>query len=133
MKNKKGNTTVAITLLISLAFLLVLTIYIVNMITPFIWYQKLENISSKYIYVIERFGYLTQEEEDKLYEELKNDGFNVRNVVVDCPKQPLEYGTLFKFEIKYNMRQNYNIINNGIKNEARYISLRLKKYSYSKI
>lgn len=133
MNKKKGNTTTTITLIVSLAFLLILTIYIINTIIPFIWYQKLQAVADKYVYVIERFGYLTDSEERQLYKELQEEGFNIANIQLDCPKNYLEYGTLFKFEITYNLSQEYNVIANGIKNEARTIPLQIRKYGYSKI
>ena len=133
MNKKKGNISEALTLVVSLGCLVVITVYIINMIIPFIWYQKLENIAGKYVYIIERFGYLTDEEEKCLYNDLKEEGFNIDNVQIDCPKSYLNYGTLFKFEIKYMLLQEYNIISNGIKEEARTIPLAIKKYSYSKI
>lgn len=133
MYRKKGNVTSAITLIISLAFLLILTVYIINTITPFIWYQKLQAVANKYVYVIERFGYLTDSEEKELYKELEQEGFDINLVELDCPKSYLEYGTLFKFEITYTLSQEYNVISNGIKNEARTVPLRIKKYGYSKI
>ena len=133
MYRKRGNATSAITLIVSLAFLLILTVYIINTITPFIWYQKLQAVANKYVYVIERFGYLTDSEEKELYKELEQDGFDINLVELDCPKSYLEYGTLFKFEITYTLSQEYNVISNGIKNEARTVPLRIKKYGYSKI
>ena len=133
MNKKRGNVTTTLTLTISLLFLIVLTIYIINMITPFIWYQKLENIANKYIYVIEKYGYLTDKEENNMYRDLKDEGFNIDFVKVDFPRQPLNYGTLFKFEISYTVYQKYNIISQGIKEESRKIPLSIKKYSYSKM
>lgn len=133
MSRKKGNATSAITLIVSLTFLLILTVYIINTIIPFVWYQKLQMLANKYVYVIERFGYLTDSEEKELYEELEQSGFDLAAVQLDCPKSFLEYGTLFKFEITYNLSQEYNVISNGIKNEARTVPLRIKKYGYSKI
>ena len=133
MYRKKGNVTSAIALIVSLAFLLILTVYIINTITPFIWYQKLQAVANKYVYVIERFGYLTDSEEKELYKELEQEGFDLNLVQLDCPKSYLEYGTLFKFEITYTLNQEYNVIYNGIKNEARTVPLRIKKYGYSKI
>lgn len=133
MNKKEGNATTAITLTASLAFLLILTIYIINTIIPFIWYQKLQAIANKYVYVIERYGYLTDSEEKELYKELKQDGFNLDNVTLECPKSYLDYGTLFKFEITYTLQQEYSIIADGIQNEARSVPLRIRKYGYSKI
>ncbi|MBQ8043654.1 MAG: hypothetical protein IJ272_05840 [Clostridia bacterium] len=133
MNNKNGNATTAITLIVSLGFLLVLAIYIINTIIPFIWYQKLQAIANKYIYVVERFGYLTDTEEKELYKELEEDGFDLNYIQLECPKSYLEYGTLFKFEITYNLNQEYNVIADGIKNEAKTVPLRIRKYGYSKM
>lgn len=133
MKNKNGNATMAITLIVSLGFLLIFAVYIINSITPFIWYQKLQAIADKYVYIVEKFGYLTEDEEKELYKELESEGFDISKVVLECPKSYQEYGTLFEFEIKYNLSQEYNVISNGIKNEARTILLQIKKYGYSKI
>lgn len=133
MKGKKGNATTAITLIVSLGFLLVLAMYIINTIIPFVWYQKLQAVANKYVYVVEKFGYLTDTEEKELLNELKEDGFDLSNIQIDCPKSYLEYGTLFKFEITYNFNQQYSVIDNGIKNEARTVPLRIRKYGYSKI
>lgn len=133
MNKKSGNATTALTLMISLGFLLVLTIYIINTIIPFIWYQKLQAIANKYVYVVERFGYLTATEEKELYKELKEDGFNLANIQLECPKSYLSYGTLFKFEITYNLNQEYSVISNGLKSETRTVPLRIRKYGYSKM
>lgn len=133
MKSKNGDVSMTITLIISLALLMVITINIINMLVPFIWYQKLENVANKYIYVVERFGYLTDDEEQELYEELNNDGFDISKITFVCPKSRLAYGTQFEFSIKYNMPYNNLIIFNGVKNEASSVLLHVKKYGYSKI
>ncbi len=133
MNRKKGNITTTITLIVSLGLILILAVYIINTIIPFIWYQKLQALANKYVYVVERFGYLTDGEERALYKELAEEGFVLSNIQLDCPKSYLEYGTLFKFEITYNLYQEYNVISNGIKNEARIIPLTIRKYGYSKI
>lgn len=133
MKGKRGNATTAITLIVSLGFLLVLAMYIINTIIPFVWYQKLQAIVNKYVYVVEKFGYLTDNEEKELLNELKEEGFDLNYIQIDCPKSYLEYGTLFKFEITYNLNQEYSVIDNGIKSEARTVPLRIRKYGYSKI
>lgn len=133
MNKKRGNATTTITLIVSLGLLLVLTVCIINTIIPFVWYQKLQAVANKYVYVIERFGYLTDSEEQALYKELEEDGFDLAYIQLECPKSYLEYGTLFKFELTYNLHQEYNVISNGIKNEARTVPLRIRKYGYSKI
>lgn len=133
MNKKKGNITMTISLIVSLGFMLILTVYIINTIIPFIWYQKLQALANKYVYVIERFGYLTDNEEQALRAELEEEGFDLSQIKLECPKSYLEYGTLFKFEITYTLYQEYNVIASGIKNEARTVPLTIRKYGYSKI
>ena len=133
MNRKRGDASQTLTLMISLGLLLILTIYILNLLTPFVWYQKLQNIANKYIYVVEKFGYLTDAEEKELYEELEKEGFNREDITLICPKQKLEYGTLFEFEICYNLKISYSIIKGEMQNETRIISLHIKKYGYSKL
>ena len=133
MNKKKGNITMTISLIVSLGFMLILTVYIINTIIPFIWYQKLQALANKYVYVIERFGYLTDNEEQALLTDLEEEGFDLSHIKFECPKSYLEYGTLFKFEITYTLYQEYNVIASGIKNEARTVPLTIRKYGYSKI
>ncbi len=133
MTYKKGDISMTMTLIFSLVLLITITVNIINMLVPFIWYQKLENVANRYVYVVERFGYLTEDEEKELYEELKNDGFDIAKVDLVCPKARLTYGKQFEFSIKYTMSYNSLLVFDGVKNEARNVLLHVKKYGYSKI
>ena len=132
MKNKKGNITQIFTLIVSLALLLTTIIYIISMLTPFIWYQKLQNIADKYVYIVERFGYLTEFEQEELYKELVSEGFDINNIVLECPNNKLEYGEMFKFNLTYKLRLDYMIMDNDFKRETKEVMLRVKKYGYTK-
>ena len=133
MKNKKGNISYIFTLGISVMMLLITIVTIINMLTPFIWYQKLENIASKYVYVVEKFGYLTIVEKEELINELKNDGFDERKITIECPEYKLAYGESFKFELTYKLKMNGIIFNTEIKRETKEVLLHVRKYGYSKI
>lgn len=134
-KIKIGSTvaTTPFILIISMVFLTVLTVNIVNIILPFIWYQKMQLIATKYMYVIEKYGYLTTVEKELLYQEFLEEGFDVQKIRISFPKEKLEYGTLFKFEIEYEYTQYFITIKGQETHEARKIMLHVKKYSYSKI
>ncbi len=133
MKNKKGNISYIFTLGISIIMLFITIITIINMLTPFIWYQKLENIASKYVYVVEKFGYLTNIEKEALINELKKDGFDEKQIVLECPEHKLAYGESFKFELTYKLRMNSIIFNEEVKRETKEVLLHVRKYGYSKI
>ena len=68
MKTKNGNVSYIFTLIISIGMLFITIVTVVNMLTPFIWYQKLENIASKYVYIVEKFGYMTEVEKEETRE-----------------------------------------------------------------
>ena len=120
-------------MIFSLTALIVLMVYIVNVITPFIIYQKLQMIATKYMYVIEKYGYLTDNEEKMLYSDLAKEGFEKNKIQTNFPNAKQDYGTLFSFEIKYEYEQEFSVFSYGIKKEVRTIPLHIKKYSYSKV
>lgn len=132
MKNKKGEITQIFTLLVSFAILIITIVYIINMLTPFIWYQKLQNIADKYLYIVERFGYLTEDEENELYKDLIGEGFDINNILVECPNKKLEYGKKFNFNITYKLKLQYGMFSGEIKRETKEVLIHVKKYGYSK-
>lgn len=69
----------------------------------FVWYQKLNSIYTKYRLIVESFGNLTNEEENELYHELKESGFEIDKVKVNVPKEEKYYGEEVEFEIKYSV------------------------------
>lgn len=133
MKDKKGNISYIFTLAISIIMLFVTIITIINMLTPFVWYQKLENIAAKYVYVVEKFGYLTSIEKQELINELKKEGFDETKIELICPEHRLDYGESFKFELTYKLRVNNILYGDEIKRETKEVLLHVKKYGYSKI
>lgn len=133
MNNKKGNITQIFTLIVSMAILVITIVYIINMISPFIWYQKMQNIADKYVYIVERFGYLTDSEKSELYKELSKEGFDINNITLECPSRKLEYGQMFNFNLTYKLKLEYSILTGKIEREAKDVVLHVKKYGYSKI
>lgn len=76
-------------------------IYIIECITPFILHQKLQAIATKYMYVIEKYGYLTKQEKDYLLEELASKGFNNSDIKLFYPKEKRSYGEVLELQIIY--------------------------------
>lgn len=132
MNNKKGEITQIFTLLVSFAILIITIVYIINMMTPFIWYQKLQNIADKYLYIVERFGYLTENEKDELYKDLTSEGFDINNISLECPNKKLEYGKKFNFNITYKLKLQYGMFSEKIKRETKDVLIHVKKYGYTK-
>ena len=85
--------TVMVTLLIFLA---------VNIIIPYIWYEKLSSASIKYIYIMEEFGYLTTKEVSVLKNDLKNQGFNTDKLTLKYTNYKTDYGEPIFLKIMYD-------------------------------
>ena len=90
---KKGLTaiTVSIMTVFCTTMFCILLIYAIECLTPFILHQKLQAVATKYMYVIEKYGYLTTKEKQELLKELKSKGFEQANVSIVCPKEKRNY------------------------------------------
>lgn len=113
---KKGNTaiTIMISFLIITVLLIIIGYTIINLFIPFIYYQKLDTISNKYLFVIEKFGYLTSSEKNNLINDLENQGFNTEEINIIYPATQKSYGELIEFTLEYNVINKSININNGI-------------------
>ncbi|MEG1989752.1 MAG: hypothetical protein RR144_01305 [Clostridia bacterium] len=134
--DKKGSSMVVapFVLIISLFMILSIGIYLINSIIPFIYYEKLNNISTKYMFVIEKFGYLTLDEKTSLMFELNKQGFDNTNIILEYPSSVKEYGELINFNISYKLISKLPSIENGkfcLKEKETIITVR--KNSFSKI
>ena len=126
---KKGNSLVIapITIIVGVFIIIAVSIYLINSFIPFIYYEKINNISDKYIFVIEKFGYLTKDEYNSLILELKESGININNIIITYPKDKKNYGELLTLEIKYNFEKDIFLMNNSN------TMITIRKNCYSKI
>ena len=134
-KSKKGSmvATAPITILVSVMTILLFTIFVINSIVPFILYEKLQLVAHKYMYIIEKYGYLTDKEEKSLIEELEDSGFKKERITVDAPKIKKEYGNLVELKISYSHEQKIPTWNGIIHFENNNIPMQVRKISVSKI
>lgn len=131
MKKGQSVITTPIIVLFSIALLVIMTVYCINMIMPFVWYQKIQFIATKYMYIIDKYGYLTTKELILMKEEMKESGFDMNMLKITAPLQKKEYGKLIELKIEYSLKQKIPLLNSNIM--QREIPLIIKKYSYSKV
>lgn len=135
MCRKKGNiTTYPLILFISILFLIAVGVFLINAIFPFIWYQKLNTTAQKYMFVIEKFGYLTQSEKETLLNDLNAQGFDISQIEIEAPNKRMSYGEVIELKIKYRYEYT-NVIysSNKLGTQKKYIDMVVSKLSYSKI
>lgn len=128
MKKQNGSSilTAPIIIAIGIIFLAILIVFTVNILTPYIWYEKLSSMCIKYIFIMEEYGYLTQLEQSNLIKELINQGFKEKNLRLDCTKSIQSYGSPIFLEIKYDYELNLPGVDNKI------IPMKIDRYSVSK-
>lgn len=132
---KQGNTvlTMPFVIIISFVTIIVFGIFAINMILPFVWYQKLQLISYKYVYVIEKYGYLTNSEKINLVEELAQKGFEKEEIKIESPSEAKGYGNIIEFNITYNYKQKLPSWKGSFKMEIKNIPLNIRKVIISKV
>lgn len=134
--NKKGNAIVTypFVLLICVMCMISVGIFFLNAIFPFIWYQKLNVTVQKYMFVVEKFGYLTDEERNHLKEDLDKQGFDLSKIQIEAPNVPLSFGELVNFTVSYQYEyKSVNFVNGKIESNNRELNMVVSKNSYSKI
>ena len=134
-KASSGNSvlTLPFVIVISLTLIIIFGFFTINMILPFIWYEKLQHMSYKYMYVIEKYGYLTSSERASLIEELEEHGFDKNEIKIESPIEPAGYGNVIKFNIRYNYKQKLPSWKGSFKMVTRIIPLNVNKTIISKI
>lgn len=131
MKKGQSVITTPIIVLFSIVLLVIMTVYCINMLMPFVWYQKMQFIATKYMYIIDKYGYLTTKELNLMKEEMKESGFDTNMLKITAPLQRKEYGKIIELKIEYRLKQKIPLLNSNIM--QREIPLIIKKYSYSKV
>ena len=110
MKNKKnnigekGSAVITTPLIIAIGVMIVSMIIVVavNIITPYLWYEKLSSTCIKYIYVMEEFGYLTKNEIRNLKNELQRQGFKEEDLNVGYTSTRVAYGNPIFLKLEYD-------------------------------
>lgn len=111
MKNKrsgkKGSAIITTPIIIAIGIMIVSTLIVmaVNILTPYIWYEKLSSACIKYIFVMEEYGYLTKNEVIELKADLVSQGFNEDKLKLSYTSSRVMYGNPIFLKISYD----YNI------------------------
>ena len=108
LSNKSGSSVLTTPIIIALGIMIVtvLLLLVVEVIMPYLWYEKLSSTSIKYVYLMEEFGYLTNKEVNLLKDDLENQGFKMKNINIEYTNNKVDYGEpiylkiFYKYELK---------------------------------
>ncbi len=135
INNKRGETLIAVVFVTFVCIMITVYIfyYLFNIINVFICYEKLNNIALKYMFILERFGYITAEEKKEMVNDLTSNGFDEENITINVPTLKSKFGEKLELSIEYKFRLDSIIVNNVFSKETEYINLKVKKACYNKI
>ena len=126
--NKRGSTIITTPLIIGIGTVLIssLIVFAFNILTPYIWYEKLSSTCIKYVFVMEEYGYLTNVEKANLVNELKNQGFDTEMMTVNYTSKRQKYGDLIYLKVDYIYTMDIPIIG------TKHIPMTINRESVSK-
>ena len=127
-KNNRGSEIITTPIVIAIGLILVATliVFCVNILVPYIWYEKLSSTCLKYVFVMEEYGYLTEKEKTNLINELKDQGFDTTRIKVTSTNKRQLYGSPIYLKVNYTYKMKLPIV--GVKN----IQMNINRESVSK-
>ena len=93
----------------------------------------MQTVVVKYMYVIEKYGYLTKAEYNNLISDVVSCGIEEKTISIEYPSSPQVYGTLLKLKVQGDYTSNLVIWSDSISHKLTKTNLCVTKYSYSKI
>jgi hypothetical protein len=103
LKQNSGSAVITTPIIIAISFFMIalLLVFAVNILMPYIWYEKLSGYSLKYIFIMEEYGSLTSVEKNNLLDELKSGGFDEDNITIVATETLQDYGMPIFLNISY--------------------------------
>ncbi len=113
-KNNRGSEVITTPLVIAIGLILIamLIVFCVNILMPYIWYEKLSSTCLKYVFVMEEYGYLTSIEKNNLVNELKNQGFDTSKLTIQSTSKRQMYGSPIFLNARYVYKMKLPLIGN---------------------
>lgn len=100
----KGSAILTTPIIIAIGVMLISTLIVlaVNILMPYIWYEKLSSSCIKYIFVMEEYGYLTKNEVRNLKNELVAQGFDNNKLDISYTATRVSYGNPIFLKVAYD-------------------------------
>ena len=127
-KNNKGSSILTTPIIIAVGLIMVssLIVFAVNILTTYIWYEKLSATCIKYVFVMEEYGYLTNVEKGNLLKDLSNQGFDENKLKISYTSKRQNYGSPIYLKIDYNYQLDLPVVG------SRVIPMNISRESVSK-
>ena len=136
ISSENGNSIIAIPIVVMIIFFIftIFSVTFINLLKPFIIYEKLSSTSLKYIFVMEEYGYLTSKEKEKLKNDLEDKGLDKDKINLRATSEKKDYGHPISLILSYDYELTLPKFNNSFipTLDKKEIEVKLTKYSFSK-
>ena len=134
--SEKGNSIIAIPIVVMIIFFIftIFSVLFINILKPFIIYEKLSATSLKYIFVMEEYGYLTVKEREKLKNDLVGKGLEKEKINLRATSEKQDYGEPLSLILSYKCPLTVPSFNNTFipTLNKKDMEVKVTKYSFSK-
>lgn len=136
ISSEKGNSMIAIPIVVMIIFFIftIFSLTFVNILKPFVIYEKLSSTSLKYIFIMEEYGYLTSKEREKLKNDLEDKGLEKDKIDLRATSEKKDYGEPISLILSYECPLTIPTFNNSFipTLDTKNIEVKVTKYSFSK-
>lgn len=136
INSNKGNSIVSTPIIIAIVFFvfIIFSVTFVNILEPFIVYEKLSSTSLKYIFLMEEYGYLTRNEREKLVYDLAEKGLEKEKINIRATSEERDYGDPISLILTYQCDIKIPSFKESIVPvmESKNIEVKVSKYSFCK-
>ena len=136
VSSENGNSMIAIPIVVMIIFFIftIFSVTFINILKPFVIYEKLSSTSLKYIFLMEEYGYLTSKEREKLKNDLVGKGLEKDKINLRATSEKQDYGEPLSLILSYDCPLTIPSFNNSIipTLNKKDIEVKVTKYSFSK-
>lgn len=134
---RKANSVITVPILLVLCITVICTIgvLLMNMLQPYIMYEKLLSTSLRYMFVLEEYGYLTEYDKQLLINDLVEQGFEKDDLFIETTQTMQDYGDTVYLSITYYYTLNLPFVHNStliVENVPYTNVMKVVKYGISK-
>ena len=99
-----GSTILTTPIIIAIGTIMITTLIVlaVQILIPYLWYEKLSSTCLKYTYIMEEYGYLTNKEAKTLKSDLEKQGFDTDKMNIKYTNYKMPYGEPIFLRLTYD-------------------------------
>lgn len=129
LKQNRGSAVMTTPIIVAIGMFMVcvLVALVVEILIPYLWYEKLSATCIKYVYIMEEYGYLTSKEMSNMKSDFASQGFDISKLDFEYTNNRTDYGDPIFLKVSYDYELELPLMPN------QNIEMKVERNSVSKI